>query len=67
MIKLSEAKKGLVILARMTPIERSFAWRTHFHEVACDLEPLLKTAARMDCLAFACLVLSKTVKYAISA
>lgn len=61
-IKLSEAKKGFVLLPRRWVVERSFAWMTRFRRLARDFERLPATLAGLHYLAFACLMLSKAVK-----
>ena len=44
-VKLSEAKRGFVLLPRRWVVERSFAWMTRFRRLAKDFERLPKTVA----------------------
>ena len=56
-IKLSEAKKGFVLLPRRWVVERSFAWAARFRRLARDYERLATTLAGFHWLAFASLLL----------
>ncbi len=60
-IKLPEAKRGLVLLPRRWVVERSFAWATRFRRLAKDYERLPETVAGLHFLAFACLMLHRLV------
>ncbi|MDP9357928.1 MAG: transposase, partial [Chloroflexota bacterium] len=60
-IKLPEAKRGLVLLPRRWVIERSFAWAARFRRLAKDYERLPETVAGLHFLAFACLMLHRLV------
>jgi len=56
-IKLSEAKKGFVLLPRRWVVERSFAWAARFRRLARDYERLATTLGGLHWLAFASLLL----------
>ena len=56
-IKLSEAKKGFVLLPRRWVVERSFAWAARFRRLARDYERLPSTFAGLHWLAFVLLML----------
>ena len=56
-VKLSEAKRGFVLLPRRWVIERSFAWTARFRRLARDYERLPQVLAGLHFLAFACLML----------
>lgn len=60
-IKLSEAKKGFVLLPRRWVVERSIAWMARFRRLARDYERLPETLAGLHFLAFAILMLSRFV------
>ena len=57
--KLSEAKRGFVLLPRRSVVERSFAWMTRFRRLAKDFERLPKTVAGLHFAVFACIMLSR--------
>jgi transposase len=57
-VKLSEAKKGFVLLPRRWVVERSFGWAAHFKRLSRDYERLASTLTGMHWLAFATLLLS---------
>jgi transposase len=61
-VKLSEAKKGFVLLPRRWVVERSFAWTTRFRRLARDFERLPETFRSLHFLAFAILMLQAFVK-----
>ena len=61
-VKLSEAKRGFVLLPRRWVVERSIAWMRRFRRLAKDYERLPETVAGLHFLAFACLLLSRAVK-----
>ena len=61
-VKLSEAKRGFVLLPRRWVVERSIAWMRRFRRLAKDYERLPATLAGLHFLAFACLLLSRAVK-----
>jgi transposase len=60
-IKLSEAKRGFVLLPRRWVVERSFVWATRFRRLAKDYERLPKTVEGLYFVAFACLMLHRLV------
>ena len=57
--KLSEAKRGFVLLPRRWVVERSFAWMTRFRRLAKDFERLPKTVAGLHFAVFACIMLAR--------
>lgn len=61
-VKLSEAKRGFVLLPRRWVVERSIAWMRRFRRLAKDYERLPETVAGLHFLAFAWLLLSRAVK-----
>lgn len=61
-IKLSEAKKGFVLLPRRWVVERSFGWAARFRRLARDYERLPETLAGLHFLAFAVLMLKRFVE-----
>ena len=60
-VKLSEAKKGFVLLPRRWVVERSFAWTARFRRLARDYERLPETLAGLHFLAFVSLLLGRAV------
>jgi transposase len=56
-VKLSEAKRGFVLLPRRWVVERSFGWAARFRRLARDYERLATTLAGFHWLAFAGLML----------
>lgn len=58
-VKLSEAKRGFVLLPRRWVVERSFAWAARFRRLARDYERLTETVAGLHFLVFAILMLVK--------
>lgn len=57
-VKLSEAKRGFVLLPRRWVVERSFGWASRFRRLARDYERLAPTLAGMHWLAFLSLMLA---------
>jgi len=57
-IKLSEAKRGFVLLPRRWVVERSFAWKSRFRRLVRDYERLPETVKGLHFLAFAILMLT---------
>lgn len=57
-VKLTEAKRGFVLLPRRWVVERSFAWLARFRRLSRDYERLPATLASFHWLAFASLLLS---------
>jgi len=60
-VKHTEAKRGFVLLPRRWVVERSFGWAARFRRLARDYERLTQTLVGLHYVAFACLMLSKTV------
>jgi len=56
-VKLSEAKRGFVLLPRRWVVERSFGWAARFRRLARDYERLGTSFAGLHWLAFVCLIL----------
>ena len=63
-VKLSEAKRGFVLLPRRWVVERSFAWATRFRRLAKDYERLPETVEGLYFLAFASLMLHRLLHLA---
>jgi len=61
-VKLPQAKKGLVLLPRRWVVERSFAWTARFRRLARDFERTPGTFPSLHFLAFAILMLQNFVK-----
>ncbi len=61
-VKLSEAKKGFVLLPRRWVVERSFGWAARFRRLARDYERLPETLAGLHFLAFAVLMLKRFIE-----
>lgn len=57
-VKLSEAKKGFVLLPRRWVVERSFGWAARFRRLTRDYERLAPSLEGIHWLAFASLMLS---------
>lgn len=64
-IKLSEAKRGFVLLPRRWVVERSFAWATRFRRLVKDYERSAQTLADLHLIAFACIMLKNVAKLAV--
>lgn len=62
-IKLSEAKKGFVLLPRRWVVERSFGWVNRFRGLARDYERLPETLAGLHFVVFVTLMLTHAVPY----
>jgi transposase len=58
-VKLSEAKKGFVLLPRRWVVERSNAWAARCRRLARDYERLAATLAGLHVVAFAILMLKR--------
>ena len=56
-VKLTEARRGFVLLPRRWVVERSFAWLARFRRLSRDYERLSTTLAGLHWLDFACLLL----------
>ena len=63
-VKLSEAKRGFVLLPRRWVVERSFAWATRFRRLAKDYERYASTLADLHVVAFACIMLKQAATLA---
>jgi len=57
-IKLSQAKRGFLLLPRRWVVERSFAWAARFRRLARDYERLASSLAGLHWLAFTSLMLN---------
>ena len=60
-VKLSEAKRGFVLLPRRWVVERSFGWTGRFRRLARDYERLADTLKGMHYVAFAILFVKRLV------
>jgi transposase len=58
-VKLSEAKRGFVLLPRRWVVERSFGWTTRFRRLVKDYERCAATLADLHIVAFVCLMLKQ--------
>lgn len=58
-VKLSEAKRGFVLLPRRWVVERSFGWTARFRRLARDYERLPTTVAGLHFVVFASLLLAR--------
>jgi transposase len=61
-VKLSEAKRGFVLLPRRWVVERSFGWMARFRRLARDYERLPDTLKGLHFLAFAILMAHRFVQ-----
>jgi len=66
-VKLSEPKRGFVLLPRRWVVERSFAWLTRFRRLAKDYERLASTVKGMHYAAFAFVMLTRLLNWDTSA
>jgi transposase len=57
-VKLSEAKRGFVLLPRRWVVERSFGWAARFKRLSRDYERLASTLAGLHWVAFTTLMLA---------
>lgn len=64
-VKLSQAKRGFVLLPRRWVAERSFAWTTRFRRLVKDYERCASTLAGFHHLAFVCIMLKNAAKVAM--
>ena len=62
-VKLSEAKKGFVLLPRRWVVERSFGWLARFRRLSRDYERLPDVLAGLHFLVFAILMLPKALPF----
>ena len=58
-VKLSDAKRGFVLLPRRWVVERSFGWAARFRRLARDYERLSETLAGLHYVAYSFLMLHK--------
>jgi transposase len=63
-VKLSEAKRGFILLPRRWVVERSFAWATRFRRLVKDYERCAQTLADLHLVAFVCIMLKNVAKLA---
>jgi transposase len=61
-VKLSEAKKGFVLLPRRWVVERNFAWATRFRRLVKDYERLPETVRGLHILSFVTFMLASLCK-----
>ncbi len=61
-VKLSDAKRGFVLLPRRWGVERSFGWAARFRRLARGYERLPDTLKGLHCLAFAIVMAHKFVQ-----
>ena len=62
-VKLSEAKKGFVLLPRRWVVERSFGWMARFRRLSRDFERMPEVLAGLHFVAFAILMIPKVVGF----
>jgi transposase len=60
-MKLPEAKKGIVLLPRRWVVKRSFTWASRFRRLARDYERWPQTLASMHLVTYACLMIAKAI------
>jgi transposase len=65
-VKLPEAKRGVVLLPRRWVVARDVAWAARFRRLARDDERLAATLASLHFLAFACLLLHRFISLRLS-
>ena len=65
-VKLSEAKRGFVLLPRRWVVERSFGWLVRFRRLAKDYERLASTLKGMHLAAFAIIMLARLANWPVS-
>ena len=63
-VKLPEAKRGLVLLPRRWVVERSFAWATRCRRLVKDYERYASTLAGLHVVAFVCFMLKQAASLA---
>ena len=64
-VKLSNAKRGFVLLPRRWVVERSFAWMARCRRLARDDERLPETVAGLHMVAFVILMLRRAANFAL--
>jgi transposase len=65
-VKLSEAKRGCVLLPKRWVIERSNAWAARFRRLARDDEQWTETLVGLHVVAFAILLLKRFMELIVS-
>ena len=66
-VKLSEAKKGFVLLPKRWVVERSFAWLTRFRRLIRDYERTAEMLRGLHYVAFAILMLQRLARLTLPA
>ena len=66
-VKLSEAKKGFVLLPKRWVVERSFAWLTRFRRLIRDYERTAEMLRGLHYVAFAILMLQRLARLILPA
>lgn len=61
-VKLTEAKRGFVLLPRRWVVERTFGWTARFRRLTRDYERLATTLKGMHLIAFAILFLKRLIE-----
>lgn len=64
-VKLSDAKRGFVLLPRRWVVERSFAWMARCRRLARDYERLSETLTGLHLVAFTILMLRRAADFAL--
>ncbi|CAA2140078.1 hypothetical protein MBLL_01948 (plasmid) [Methylobacterium bullatum] len=64
-VKLPEAKRGVVLLPRRWFVERSFAWATRFRRLVKDYERYPSTLADLHIVAFVCRMIKQAAQLEI--
>ncbi|SCZ13363.1 Transposase DDE domain-containing protein [Microvirga guangxiensis] len=62
-VKLPEAKRGLVLLPRRWVVERTFGWATRFRRLVRDYERFPQTLADLHVIALVCMMLRHAANY----
>jgi len=65
-VKHTKVKRGFVLLPRRWVLELSFGSAARFRRLARDYERLAKTLVGLHYLAFACLMLHRTIPFVIA-
>lgn len=61
-VKLPQAKQGIVLLPKRWVVERSFGWMSRFRRLVRDYERLPETLAGLHLIAFAVLMAKRFVE-----
>jgi transposase len=61
-VKLAQAKKGLVLLPKRWVVERSFAWMIRCRRLVKDYERYATTLADFHVVAFVCIMLKRAAE-----